>query len=184
MRCVVAVAALAVLLGPGPAVAFDPPKSLRDAIAALGDMRLARGKDIDRDACRHYAAPPWIAVSGDFDGDGRVDWALYVVSARPSGRIVDRGKTTEAYDFRFVFARARPGDRYELVTAREAHTVLPLPHYLAVHPPGVVREVDGGSGARVVLSHRGVTELYCGQAASTYFWDTAQRTFRSIVTGD
>ena len=178
------VAALAFILVPAPAVAHDPPKAVHAAVAALGNMRLARGADIDRDACRHYARPPWIAVSGDFDGDGRVDWALYVVSGRPRDRVLDRGQSVDAYDFRFVFALARPGDRYELVTAREARTVLPLPHYLVVQPPGVIREVDAGPGARVVLRHPGVTELYCGQAASTYFWDPGRRTFRYIVTGD
>lgn len=59
---------------------------------------------------------------------------------------------------------------------------MPL-HRFRLQPPGKIQE-PGEPETAVVLRHPGAIELYCGQAASTYFWDPRERLFRYIVTGD
>ena len=80
-----------------------------------------------------YARPSWIAVSG-FDGDGRVDWALYVVSGRPRDRVLDQGQSADASDApnvplhrdRRLTGRGGTLDRDVMSSARLAVTVMPL----------------------------------------------------------
>jgi len=184
MRAFAAGLALLVLM-PAPAAAQSLPAGVRQAVAALGDVILVTAADVDRRACRGKPKTPLVAVSGDFDGDGRRDWALYVRSAGPIDRLLDRTPPVDLYDFQFVFAMARADGRYELVTARQGRQTLPLASYLVLQPRGPIREVPfEDHPTPIMLRNPGVMELYCGQASSTYFWDHEQKAFRYIVTGD
>jgi hypothetical protein len=172
------------LLMAAPAAAQSLPAGVRQAVGALGDVILVTAADVDRQACKGKPTTPLVAVSGDFDGDGRGDWALYVRSAGPVEGLLDRTPPRDLYDVQFVFAMARANGRYELVTARRGRETLPLFSYLVLQPPGRIREVPFEDNRSIVLRNPGVMELYCGQASSTYFWDPDRAAFRYIVTGD
>lgn len=47
-----------------------------------------------------------------------------------------------------------------------------------------MREVGDAEGREVVLAHPGIVEIYCGKAASTYYWDSRRHRFESVVTAD
>jgi hypothetical protein len=184
MRASVACLALLVLM-PAPAAAQSLPAGVRQAVAALGDAILVTAADVDRRACKGKPRTQLVAVSGDFDGDGRRDWALYVRSPGVVDRLLDRTPPRDLYDVQFVFAMARANGRYEIVTVRQGRETLPLYSYLLLQPAGPIREVPfEDNPTPVVLRNPGVMELYCGQASSTYFWDPELRAFRYIVTGD
>ena len=172
----------AVFAGAATVAASEPalPLPLLAAVTALDPaaVPVAR-RDLDGGACRPRPAHP-ARVAGDFTGDGRVDYALYLRTAAAQGA---DGRTTE-HTIRFVVFVAVPGGAFAPQVIREWRAVLPLHERLELQRPGRIREVDGGEDQVVRLRHPGIVELYCGKAASTFFWEPRTRTFRSIVTGD
>jgi hypothetical protein len=175
------VALASVLVAATAAAAGDPvlPPRLLAAVAALDAAAAAvERRDIDRQSCRPRPAHP-ARVAADFTGDGRLDYALYVRSA--PARPGDRADTEHTVRF-VIFVAAAGGFTPHVI--REWPSTLPLHSRLEIQRPGRIREVDGGEGQMVRLRHPGVVEVYCGQAASTFFWEPRTRTFRSVVTGD
>jgi hypothetical protein len=179
-----AAATIAATLLPAPAPVADdtlPPAVLR-AIATLEPTTVpvdridVSGEDCARDSAAHPAR-----TRGDFDGDGIEDWALHLRSARPVGTRVSEGRTWTLYAHRFVVLLGRPGGRFQAVTISLSERPLPFGVMLELQPRGPLKDVEG---TQVVLRHPGVTEIYCGQAASTYYWDARARRFEYLVTGD
>jgi len=186
VRRTLAAAVLAIALC-SPAAGGDEalPSAVLRAIAALPpttvpvDRLDLSGEDCALDRPDHPAR-----VRGDFDGDGLEDWALHLRSVRPTGTRVSGGRTWTMYAHRFVVLRGRPDGAFEPVTITLGEQPLPFALMLERQPPGLVKEVDGGEDRRVRLRHPGIIEIYCGEAASTYYWDSRTRRFESIVTGD
>lgn len=120
-----ALATLLAATGAGTAGDTPAPALLR-AIAALDPSAVPVDRtDIASDDCAIQAAHP-ARVAGDFDGDGRQDWALYLRSPRPVGTEVVAGRPRAMHAVRFVVVFARPGDRFDPVTIRRWASPLPL----------------------------------------------------------
>ena len=180
-------AAIAVTLLPAPAPAADdalPPAVLR-AVAALAPTIVPVDRiDISGEDCALDAAAHPARVRGDFDGNGVEDWALHLRSARPIGTRVTGGRTWAMYAHRFVVLLGRRDGRFDAVTVNLGEQSLPFGLMLELQPPGPVKEVEGGDDRRIVLHNPGIVEIYCGKAASTYYWDARTRRFDYLVTGD
>jgi len=112
------------------------------------------------------ASPAWIA--GDFDGDGRTDYAVQLVTPS-SGGSVQR-----------VLAFMRRGSGYTLVPL---DSFQPTPTvYLQLVSKGAVR-ANLDAGARTFrLTHEAVDIVYDDQASKTC-WYAAPR-FQCALTGD
>lgn len=178
---------MAVTLLPAPARTADdalPPAVLR-AIATLAPTTVpvdridVSGEDCALDGVAHPAR-----VRGDFDGNGVEDWALHLRSARPIGTRATGGRTWTMYAHRFVVLLGRRDGGFDTVTITLGEQSLPFGLMLERQPSGPVNEVEGGNDRRIVLRNPGVIEIYCGKAASTYYWDTRARRFDYLVTGD
>lgn len=157
------------------------PSALVAAIAALDLTAIpVEPQDLKGGACRHPRPGHPARVSADFNGDGRRDYALYLRTAHGLGG----DRPTGEYTVRFVVFLGAAGDRFTPHLIREWPAMLPLHARIELQRPGRVREVDGGEGRVVRLRHPGILELYCGQAASTYYWAPRSRTFEYVVTGD
>jgi len=180
-------AAIAMTLLPAPAPTADdglPPAVLR-AIATLAPTTVPVDRiDISGEDCALDRAAHPARVRGDFDGNGVEDWALHLRSERPIGTRVTDGRTWTMYAHRFVVLLGRPQGGFDAVTITLGQQSLPFGLMLEVQPPGPVKEVEGGDDRRIVLRHPGVIEIYCGKAASTYYWDPRARRFDYLVTGD
>jgi len=179
--------AIAVTLVSAPAPAADdalPPAVLR-LIATLAPTTVPVDRiDVSGEDCALDSAEHPARVRGDFDGNGVDDWALHLRSARPIGTRVTNGRTWTMYAHRFVMLLGRRGGGFDAVTITVGEQSLPFGLMLELQPPGPVHEVEGGEERRVVLRNPGVTEVYCGKAAATYYWDARTRSFQHIVTGD
>jgi hypothetical protein len=187
VRRLLAAAGLAALAAAVPARAADDalPASLLRAIAALAPTTLPVDRiDISSEDCALDAPTHPARVRGDFDGDGYQDWALHLRSAAPVGTRVSAGRTWALYAHRFVVFFGRPGGGFEAVTISLGEQPRPFTLMLEPRPPGPVKDVEGGEGRSVVLVHPGIVEVYCGRAASTYYWDARARKFEYLVTGD
>lgn len=161
-----------------------PPDVLR-AIATLAPTTVPVGRvDVSAEDCALDRPDHPARVRGDFDGDGLEDWALHLRSPRPTGTRVAGGHTWTMYAHRFVVLRGLPNGAFEPVTITLGEQALPFALMLERQPSGLVKEVDGGEDRRVQLRHPGIIEIYCGKAASTYYWDPRTRRFDFIVTGD
>jgi hypothetical protein len=166
VRRVAVLAALATALAGG---AGGAPAGLAPAIDGVArGARVADRADVDAESCNLEGVAEPGLVRGDFDGDGRADYAALL-------RLGDEGW--------FVVFLARPSGGFAPVIISRFTAAGRIARQLEFQPPGRVDGVEP-DGEHVVLTHPGVTEIYCGQAASTYYWDAAAKTFRYIVTGD
>ena len=180
-RCLAVIVTLLAVAAPVYGAALALPPALVAAIAALDGAAIpVEPEDLKGGACRHPRPGHPARVSADFNGDGHRDYALYLRTAHS----VRGHRTTAEYTVRFVVFLGGAGDAFTPHLIREWAATLPLHARIELQRPGRVREVDGGEGRVLRLRHPGILELYCGQAASTYYWEPRTRTFEYIVTGD
>jgi hypothetical protein len=178
-------ATIAVMVLPAPAADDALPPGVLRAIATLAPTTVPVDRiDISGEDCALDGAAHPARVRGDFDGNGVEDWALHLRSARPIGTRVTGGRAWTMYVHRFVMLLGRRDGGFEAVTINLGEHSLPFGLMLELQPPGPVKEVEGGDDRRVVLRNPGVIEIYCGKAASTYYWDARTRRVDSLVTGD
>ena len=156
------------------------PPSLVAAMTTLDPAAVpVEPADFEQGACRHRTGHPARLVA-DFNGDGRTDYAMYLRSKR-----APRGDSVAVqYALRFVVFLADADGGFVASVVREWVASLPLHERLELQRPGRVREVEGGTDRVVTLRHPGIVEIYCGRAASTYFWAPRSQAFEYIVTGD
>ena len=116
-------------------------------------------------------SPEWIG--GDFDGDGRSDYAAQVV-------IWKLGHTSTMDSAQMVVAlmRRRDGFRREVVSVGGGPS---FGVYLAKVPRGERLESFDGSSS-VTLEHDAVQQIFAGQASVAHVYEDGH--WREIITGD
>jgi hypothetical protein len=168
-----AVASLALLAACGGP---DPGNSRTELRAAL-DTAYPEGwrfASLDPDARAALEAgesPEW--VGGDFDGDGRSDYAAQLV-------IWKLGHTTTMDSAQLIVAllRRRDGFRREVVSVGGGPS---FGVYLGKIPRGErVADVEGRSA--VTLDHDAVRQIFAGKASVAHVYDDGH--WREILTGD
>ena len=156
------------------------PPSLVAAMTALDAAAVpVEPADFDQGSCHRRAGHP-ARLAADFNGDGRTDYAMYLRTKREQ-----RGDHVAVrYAVRFVIFLGDADGGFVPSIVREWVSTLPLHERLELQRPGRIREVEGGADRVVTLRHPGIVEIYCGRAASTYFWVPRNHGFEYIVTGD
>ena len=184
MSRLAALGGLAVWLAAAPAsAAEDPlPAALLTAIATLAPTTVpVERADLDADHCAAQAAHP-ARVRGDFDGDGREDWAMLLRSPSPVRTETFGGRRWPIHPVRFVVFFGGAGGRFEPHTISLGDESLPSITMLLSQPPGRIRE--WGQGQVIELRQPGIVQVHCDKAATTWFWDALGGRFDSIVTAD
>lgn len=154
----------------------DPGTSRAELQAALdvaypGGWRFASLDPYARSELEAGDSPEWIG--GDFDGDGRSDYAAQVV-------IWKLGHTSTMDSAQMVVAlmRRRDGFRREVVSVGGGPS---FGVYLAKVPRGERLESFDGSSS-VTLEHDAVQQIFAGQASVAHVYEDGH--WREIITGD
>lgn len=180
-----AVLLLTLGLDPASSIAADVPTDLREAIVALAIDATVRPRPPAGDICVPEGGGHPGYVAADFNGDGRKDYAAIL-----EGRVIKRVERIGNWewpvrDYWFVIFLGEADRRFR-PTVLDRWESTPTDRYLQLQPAGIVLEfsADVDELAVVVLKHPGVVEIVCEKAATTYFWDDATGSFRSLITGD
>ena len=143
----------------------DLPDAVREQLRrTYADWEYPKLNKFNRDQLGPGLDPA--AVRADFDGDGRMDWAVQIVHG--DGPVRDQSV--------LVFLDRRGGSTIHVIqTVGENEAT-----YLGVSPPGQHRDVVEDTAA---ISHGDVLDVLYGQEASVgYFYRNGR--FVSFTTGD
>jgi ubiquinone/menaquinone biosynthesis C-methylase UbiE len=153
----------------GAAADPDLPAPLHAAIAAghPGMHVVAAGETRYADCAPGAAGGPgWFAA--DLDGDGRTDYAVLLLSDKPTWTVHLDDQDYPTFDARVVAYLSGPGGRLREREVYAFHESLPTTRGIAARAPGGTLEAPGGGQTR--LRNTGITFVSCGQFEVVYFW--------------
>jgi hypothetical protein len=151
------------------------PVALRKQIQELvpsGHIVLPR--DVTVESCGPKSDPG--VVIGDFNGDGRNDYAILLRSDAPTSR--KEGAFAELSLVIFLDLEGR-WQRVFMNRFRVAEG-LASRHVITLQPPATLQESDGPR--KVSLKHPGIAWVYCEAGVRVYYWSPRKGAFDSIVT--
>jgi hypothetical protein len=160
--------ALAALLGCAPLGAQQPSgEALESAIQKIAaSASIVRTGDVDQTACQPVGEDSGL-LRADFNGDGRVDYAVLLKTGDTGKERIWDGKTLRETRFAFVFFLDDGRGSYRAKVVRRYVDFIPTAVVLDLQPAGEVRHRETHKSVR--LSNPGVTLSFCEKSATTYF---------------
>lgn len=143
------------------------------------EVRLLELGDMDSSSCGTLKSNPGL-VSGDFNGDGRSDYAVLLISKLPKREQMWEGRKLSLVDAWFAFFLQKKDGTFDRKEIERFETNLPSGTGLDSYPAGPV--ADPNSDRVVDLKSPAVEWYFCEKGASLYYWDG--RAFSSISTSD
>jgi hypothetical protein len=148
--------------------AVTQPEELKAAIQNVHpDAEILELDDMDTSSCGPLEAHPGL-VSADFDGNGRVDYAVLFKAGDVKEEKEWRGRKLSLMDLWLVaFLQQDDGLLASFVLA-EFETFLPSDVMIEKQLPGTIEEWD--SERIVTLRNPGFLFHFCGKSASVFYW--------------
>lgn len=122
--------------------------------------------DVDQVSCGQIPKRPGI-VEADFDGDGRRDVSVLLVSAAKGESIEWHGKKLEPKKITFAILMALSNGDFALRLAKSFSDYAPLGVFIARKPPGPVQDRD--KNIVVNIRNPGVSLTFCEKSSSVYY---------------
>ncbi len=148
------------------------------ARAARGATVLTK-QDIDQVSCGNKSDHPGL-VKGDFNGDGKLDYAALVKLGGSESETLWEGKLLKRAAFAVFMFVANSDSGYRAVKLTEDSAYMPFANTIAIFAPATVK--DRESGLDVTLVNPGITLSYCEKSAAVYYLDN--KNVRSIAISD
>lgn len=174
--------AIGLTTGPGSSSgdtldSFAIPPALRGAVT-----RLHPGAEIVSKRQVYVGCAPLRdqIFSGDFNGDGLVDYAVLLRIGRSAGQ---REKGQDTSQLWLVAFMAKPDGSFRAITLERVTLGIPSPISIAVQVPGLVKHWEDPA-RNVTLSRDGIARFYCGKSSSVFYWSEKNHGFLEIDTGD
>ncbi len=147
----------------------DLPMPLRAAIAATQPGMHVLTVDEARYAdCApgSVPGPGWFAA--DFDGDGRTDYAVLLVSDDPTWIVHFEGQDYPTYKARLLAYLSQANGRLSEHAVYAFQEALPTIRGIAPHAPDPAAGASSGRQAR--MRRTGINFVSCGQFEVVYYW--------------
>lgn len=143
------------------------------------EVRLLELVDMDSSSCGTLEANPGL-VTGDFNGDGRADYATLLISKTPKREQSWEGRKLRLVDAWFVIFLQKGDGTFDRNDIDHLETFLPSGTGIALQPAGHVEEFE--SGKVVNLKSPGVEWYFCEKGASVHYWNG--KSFSAIPSSD
>lgn len=156
------------------------PETLSAAIQkAASGAALVTAHEVDATACAPVGQAPGL-VRGDFNGDGRDDYAALLKTKETGKETIWEGKKLREARFSFALFLDDGSGGYKPRVIRRYTDFIPTAVVLDLQPAGNVRHRE--THKNVKLSNPGVTLSFCEKSATTYFMAAGR--IRSIPIAD
>jgi len=157
----------------------DLPPAVREAIAQLNpEAAVLRADEILVDRCKPEYRRDQV-VRGDFNGDGRTDYALLLRIGEP--KAVGGEPLKSAAVWAVVFLARRDGRYRPFILSKTDEVMMPSRQVVALRPPGKVHH--GAHPERVLtLKQPGIASILCEGTEKVYYWVSRGQTFREYLT--
>jgi len=157
----------------------DLPPALREAIAQLNpEATVLRADEILAERCKPEYRRDQV-VRGDFNGDGRADYALLLRIGEP--KAVGGEPLKSASVWAVVFLARRDGRYRPFILSKTDEVMMPSRRVVALQPPGKVHH--GAHPERVLtLKQPGIASILCEGTEKVYYWVSRGQTFREYLT--
>jgi hypothetical protein len=157
----------------------DLPPALREAIAQLNpEAAVLRADEILAERCKPEYRRDQV-VRGDFNGDGRADYALLLRIGEP--KAVGGEPLKSASVWAVVFLARRDGRYRPFILSKTDEVMMPSRRVVALQPPGQVHH--GAHPERVLtLKQPGIASILCEGTEKVYYWVSRGQTFRAYLT--
>jgi hypothetical protein len=142
-------------------------------------VRLLELVDMDSSSCGALEANPGL-VTGDFNGDGRPDYATLLISIVPKREQTWNGRKLTLVDAWFVVFLQQGDGTYDRNDIEHLEIFLPSGTGLAIQPAGPVKEFE--SGKVINLKTPAVEWYFCEKGASVHYWNG--KSFLAVQTSD
>ena len=146
------------------------PAALRAAIAATHPgMHVLTTDEVRYADCAAGLAPGPAWFRADFDGDGRADYAVLLLSDKPTWTVHFDDQDYPTYDARLVAYLAQSDGSLRERPVYDFHESLPTIRGITVLNPAPGK---GTATGRPTKAHRsaGINFVSCGQFSVAYFW--------------
>ena len=147
----------------------DPPipELLAAAIRKVAaNAVLVAPEEVDTKACAPAGPTPSL-VRGDFDGDGREDYAALLKLKETGKEAIWAGHKLKEAKFSFVLFISDVNGGYKPRVVRSYTDFVPTAVVLDLQAPGAIRNRETRKYTN--LSNPGVTLSFCEKSATTYF---------------
>jgi len=125
--------------------------------------------DIDSKGCGPLPERPGF-VSGDFDGDGRPDFAA-LLKIGEAGKVVDwDGRKLHETRYAFAIFLANSDGGYNLRRVIRFRDYSPLGMFIALQPPGTLQGPGDAQHRRTItLKRSGIERISCEKSSVVYY---------------
>lgn len=154
------------------------PRTLKEQLSKYPGMRLLEPQDISAADCDTTAVPHPGWISADFTGNGRIDFAVLLVSSKSSGHTIFDGRTYSQHEFSLKVFLSKPDGTFDAVSLKQFSDNVPTIKGLKLQPRGQVFDLDSSKGVR--LRDPAVTFYSCGQFENVFYWSGSH--FDELVT--
>jgi hypothetical protein len=122
--------------------------------------------DINEKSCGRLPKAPGL-VTGDFNGDGRKDFAA-LLKVRSTGKLVHwEGKLLEETEFAFAIFLEDGHGGFKPAYLRRFKDLLPILSYIDIMPPGNVKGIGEKPG--LVLRNSAISFVNCEKSEAIYY---------------
>jgi hypothetical protein len=165
-----------------PSVPAMDPTVQGSIQSAFPGSTILLAADIDPKNCGPAPESPGF-VAGDFDGDGRTDFAVLVKLGETGKVITWGGKKLRETRYGFAIFLARSDGTYNLKRAMRFVDYSPLMMLITLQPPGTIQGPgDPGHRSEITLKHSAVERINCGKSSVVYY--LSGQTVREFWTSD
>ena len=162
-----------------PPSAVDLPPALQEAITRLHPAAAVLRADevlVERCGAEHRRDQ---VVRGDFNGDGRADYALLLRIGEPKAVAGEALKSAAMWAV--VFLARRDGLYRPFILFKSDEVMIPSRQVIALRPPGPVHH--GAHPERVLtLKQPGIASILCVGTEKVFYWVSRGQTFREYPT--
>ncbi len=141
--------------------------------------QLVLADDIDWPSCGIATS----LIDGDFNGDGRTDYALLLKGA-VKGETKWQGKTLKLMELKLVAFLQDGRGAFQGVILQAFDNYHPFNVYLRRQAPGMVSEPRSLGNKTVKIKHPGILMVHCETSSVVFYWDQKANKFQEIWTGD
>jgi hypothetical protein len=159
------------------------PARLEAAIRALHpDATVVQATDIDLMACEYRKSPG--LVTGDFNGDGRPDYAT-LLRVGPIKEVAAEGRTLKVFSTWFVVFLDLQSELKSIII-EQGGAYYPSLEAIALQPAGSVREAGEGAtpGRTIRLRYPAIKKTFCDKPAAVYYWNRDRAAFSAVLAVD